>query len=229
MSLKTAWLNLQDSLGNRFAWSHVNAVYYNWAQKKLLKEKLDDIDTAINAKVAKTDIVQVESTSQSTVPSSAYLKSVKDALDAEVSQLTNGLALIQPVHAAINTFEELFATDQQKNGLAKTVVLDWNSSISPDGSDALIFVWGWSALAFSEGGGIYATRPSDNKWNLRLKRVSGSDVSEGVWAGIDIGTLTGNPYRIYATQTAIGFQELDTQGSVIRQVGTVNFSDSSSN
>ena len=93
MSLKTAWLNLQDSLGNRFAWSHVNAVYYNWDQKKLLKEKLDDIDTAINAKVAKTDIVQVESTSQSTVPSSAYLKSVKDALDAEVSQLTNGLAL----------------------------------------------------------------------------------------------------------------------------------------
>lgn len=93
MSLKTAWLNLQDNLGNRFAWSHVNAVYYNWAQKKLLKEKLDDIDTAINAKVAKTDIVQVESTSQSTVPSSAYLKSVKDALDSDISELNSGIQM----------------------------------------------------------------------------------------------------------------------------------------
>ena len=91
MSLKTAWLNLQDGLGNRFAWSHVNAIYYSQAQNKLLKDKLDDMETAINAKVAKTDIVQVESTSQTTVPSSAYLKSVKDDLDSEISQLNSGL------------------------------------------------------------------------------------------------------------------------------------------
>lgn len=90
MSLKTAWLNLQDGLGNRFAWSHVNAIYYSQAQNKLLKDKLDDMETAINAKVAKTDIVQVESTSQSTVPSSAYLKSVKDDLDSEINTLSSG-------------------------------------------------------------------------------------------------------------------------------------------
>lgn len=92
MSLKTAWLNLQDGLGNRFAWSHVNAIYYSQAQNKLLKDKLDDMETAINAKVAKTDIVQVESTSQSTVPSSAYLKSVKDDLDSEINTLSSGLS-----------------------------------------------------------------------------------------------------------------------------------------
>ena len=92
MSLKTAWLNLQDGLGNRFAWSHVNAIYYSQAQNKLLKDKLDDMETAINAKVAKTDIVQVESTSQSTVPSSAYLKSVKDDLDSEINTLSSGKA-----------------------------------------------------------------------------------------------------------------------------------------
>lgn len=91
MSLKTAWLNLQDGLGNRFAWSHVNAIYYSQAQNKLLKDKLDDMETAINAKVAKTDIVQVESTSQSTVPSSAYLKSVKDDLDSEIDTLSSGI------------------------------------------------------------------------------------------------------------------------------------------
>ena len=89
MSLKTAWLNLQDSLGNRFAWSHVNAVYYNWAQKKLLKEKLDDIDTAINAKVAKTDIVQVESTATDKVPSCAYIKNIKDELDGDIAELNS--------------------------------------------------------------------------------------------------------------------------------------------
>ena len=83
-------------------------------------------------------------------------------------------------------------------------------------------MWGWYALAISVNGGIYYTMPSDNKWTLLLKRVSGSD-GTGVWTGIDIGTLTGNPYRIYATQTAMGFQEVNTQGSVIRQVGTVNF------
>ena len=92
MSLKTAWLNLQDSLGNRFAWSHVNAVYYNWAQKKLLKEKLDDIDTAINAKVAKTDIVQVESTATDKVPSCAYIKNIKDGLDADIAELDSNKA-----------------------------------------------------------------------------------------------------------------------------------------
>ena len=93
MSLKTAWLNLQDGLGNRFAWSHVNAIYYSQAQSKLLKDKLDEMETATNGKVAKTDIVQVESTSQSTVPSSAYLKTVKDALDADISELNSGLLL----------------------------------------------------------------------------------------------------------------------------------------
>lgn len=90
MSLKTAWLNLQDGLGNRFAWSHVNAIYYSQAQNKLLKTKLDEMETAINAKVAKTDIVQVESTSQSTVPSSAYLKTVKDEIDSEINTLSSG-------------------------------------------------------------------------------------------------------------------------------------------
>lgn len=92
MSLKTAWLNLQDSLGNRFAWSHVNAVYYNWAQKKLLKEKLDDIDTAINAKVAKTDIVQVESTATDKVPSCAYIKNIKDGLDSDIAELNSNMS-----------------------------------------------------------------------------------------------------------------------------------------
>ena len=101
MSLKTAWLNLQDGLGNRFAWSHVNAIYYSQAQSKLLKDKLDEMETATNGKVAKTDIVQVESTSQSTVPSSAYLKTVKDALDADISELNSGWSrhYIQSVEA----------------------------------------------------------------------------------------------------------------------------------
>lgn len=47
MTLKTAWANLQDGLGNRFSWSHVKAIYYNFNQNKLLSDKLYEIDSSI--------------------------------------------------------------------------------------------------------------------------------------------------------------------------------------
>lgn len=121
MSLKTAWLNLQDGLGNRFAWSHVNAIYYSQAQNKLLKDKLDDMETAINAKVAKTDIVQVESTSQSTVPSSAYLKTVKDALDSDISELNSGC----PVFTSLGTGTALIDKIKQYSTATLLSITSW--------------------------------------------------------------------------------------------------------
>ena len=78
----------KDSSGNRgFVFSHIKTIYYNWAQKKLLSTKLDEMDSATNGKIDKTSIVQVESTSQTNVPSSAYLKTVKDSLDGDISEL----------------------------------------------------------------------------------------------------------------------------------------------
>lgn len=43
-SLKTAWLNLKDGLLKRFAWSHVKAIFYDYAESKLLSAKLDEMD-----------------------------------------------------------------------------------------------------------------------------------------------------------------------------------------
>ena len=86
MGLSKLWG--KDSSGNRgFVFSHIKTIYYNWAQKKLLSTKLDEMDSATNGKIDKTSIVQVESTSQTNVPSSAYLKTVKDSLDGDISEL----------------------------------------------------------------------------------------------------------------------------------------------
>ena len=90
-TLKTAWLNLQDGLGKRFAWSHVKAIFYNYAEHKLLSTKLDEMDTAINSKVNKADIVQTESTATDKVPSAAYLKEIKDGLDNDIGELTSSV------------------------------------------------------------------------------------------------------------------------------------------
>ena len=88
-TLKTAWINLQDSLGKRFAWSHVKATFYNYADKKLLSTKLDEMDTAIGEKFDRSNVVQTESTATDKVPSAAYLKEIKDGLSGDISELTS--------------------------------------------------------------------------------------------------------------------------------------------
>ena len=100
-TLKTAWLNLQDGLGKRFAWSHVKAIFYNYAEKKLLSTKLDEMDTAINSKVNKADIVQTESTATDKVPSAAYLKEIKDGLDNDIGELTSRQIMYSPISSLI--------------------------------------------------------------------------------------------------------------------------------
>ena len=59
--------------------------------------------------VAKTDIVQVESTATNKVPSSAYLKQVKDSIDSNLSQKANSsdLTNVSNVAAAANGKVEL--------------------------------------------------------------------------------------------------------------------------
>ena len=148
MSLKAAWLNLQDGLGNRFAWSHVNAIYYSYAQKKLLKEKLDDIDTAINAKVAKTDIVQVESTATDKVPSCAYIKNIKDELDGDIAELNSKGQGFFAMDGSLKTLPELIAL----NGVymyGAIIWISWDSAIAADANNMICIananvIWGFS-------------------------------------------------------------------------------------
>ena len=107
MGLSKLWG--KDSSGNRgFVFSHIKTIYYNWAQKKLLSTKLDEMDSATNGKIDKTSIVQVESTSQTNVPSSAYLKTVKDALDGDISELNaNGPTYFYFRHNSTNGYLDL--------------------------------------------------------------------------------------------------------------------------
>ena len=115
MGLSKLWG--KDSSGNRgFVFSHIKTIYYNWAQKKLLSTKLDEMDSATNGKIDKTSIVQVESTSQTNVPSSAYLKTVKDALDGDISELNakkqNSLELPEGTNIDDQTVQGGFVNEQ---------------------------------------------------------------------------------------------------------------------
>lgn len=47
MSLKTAWLDLQDGFGKRFAWSDVKAIFYDYTKNKKLSTKLKDMDNVV--------------------------------------------------------------------------------------------------------------------------------------------------------------------------------------
>ena len=119
-TLKTAWINLQDGLGKRFAWSHVKATFYNYADKKLLSTKLDEMDTAIGEKFDKSNVVQTESTATDKVPSAAYLKEIKDGLDNDIGELTSSSLKMKIVTGSILCQENTPTTLEIENGLASS-------------------------------------------------------------------------------------------------------------
>lgn len=88
--LKTAWANLQDGLGNRFSWSHVKAIFYNYAEHKLLSTKLDEMDVLIDAKIAKAMMSSVQVNDASKVPTSALAYSMSQ----EISQNEQNIATL---------------------------------------------------------------------------------------------------------------------------------------
>ena len=86
--LKTAWANLQDGLGNRFSWSHVKAIFYNYAEKKLLSTKLDEMDNLIEQKIAKAMMSNVQTNDQTKVPTSALVYSMNQDIDKNANDIT---------------------------------------------------------------------------------------------------------------------------------------------
>lgn len=88
--LKTAWANLQDGLGNRFSWSHVKAIFYNYAEHKLLSTKLDEMDALIDEKIAKAMMSNVQVNDQTKVPTSALAYSMSQ----EISQNEQNIATL---------------------------------------------------------------------------------------------------------------------------------------
>lgn len=96
--LKTAWANLQDGLGNRFSWSHVKAIFYNYAEHKLLSTKLDEMDALIDAKIAKAMMSSVQVNDKSKVPTSALAYSMSQEIsqnEQNIATLNSNLGVIK--------------------------------------------------------------------------------------------------------------------------------------
>ena len=86
--LKTAWANLQDGLGNRFSWSHVKAIFYNYAEQKLLSTKLDEMDALIDEKIAKAMMSNVQVNDQNKVPTSALAYAMQQQITENEEAIT---------------------------------------------------------------------------------------------------------------------------------------------
>lgn len=86
--LKTAWANLQDGLGNRFSWSHVKSIFYNYAEQKLLSTKLDEMDALIDEKIAKAMMSNVQVNDQTKVPTSALAYSMSQEISQNAQDIT---------------------------------------------------------------------------------------------------------------------------------------------
>lgn len=123
--LKTAWANLQDGLGNRFSWSHVKAIFYNYAEQKLLSTKLDEMDALINEKIAKAMMSNVQVNDQTKVPTSALAYSMNESitkLNSDSYKLSGGTEI--PSNADLKSSQYLIPGNYycQSNITANTLL-----------------------------------------------------------------------------------------------------------
>nr|DAG82192.1 MAG TPA: hypothetical protein [Caudoviricetes sp.] len=131
-------------------------------------------NTALTTKladyVAKTDIVQVESTATNKVPSSAYLKQVKDSIDSNLSN----------ANADINPLKSNYVDNMDNNIVNKVNIVLWNSDTA--------------STPFKTGNTIYGngfciTYSSGDQWLCQLAMAVGDPNlftryrREGVWSG----------------------------------------------
>ena len=87
MGLSKLWAKGPD--GSRgFVFSHVKTIYYNWAQKKLLSTKLDEIDALIDQKIAKAMMSNVQVNDQNKVPTSALAYAMQQQITENEEAIT---------------------------------------------------------------------------------------------------------------------------------------------
>lgn len=87
MGLPKLWGNAPDGSGHGFVYSHVKSIYYNWAQKKLLSTKLDEIDTSIlDLDTEKFDISKIIASTN--ITQTGYVMDGKTCSDA-IAQLNS--------------------------------------------------------------------------------------------------------------------------------------------
>lgn len=127
--------------------------------------------------VAKTDIVQVESTATNKVPSSAYLKQVKDSIDSNLGNISDD----------INPLKSNYVSHINVNVLNKVNLVLWdvNTADTPFKTGNTVY-----------GNGFCITYSSGEQWLCQLAMAVGDShlftrhQREGVWSG---WTTIGSP------------------------------------
>ena len=149
-------------------------------------------DKVMTKLLAKTDIVQTESTATNKVPSSAYLKSVKDDINSNLDSKANadtvsGLSAdLNNVKESLSPLKTSLVGDINNNtvGVVNIVAWDSNTTSTPKSTGNTIY-----------GNGFCLTYSTGNQWLCQLAMAVGDSHiftrhrREGVWSGwTTIGT-----------------------------------------
>lgn len=145
-------------------------------------------NTALTTKLAdylkKTDIVQTESTATNKVPSSAYLKQVKDSIDSNLGDISTNL---NTVIGDINPLKSNYINHISTNVLNKVNLVLWDNNTADTPFKAGNTVY---------GNGFCITYSSGEQWLCQLAMAVGDSHlftrhrREGVWSG---WTTIGSP------------------------------------
>ena len=87
MGLPKLWGKNSDGTKG-FVFSHIKTIYYNYAQKKLLSTKLDEIDALIDQKIAKAMMSNVQVNDQNKVPTSALAYSMQQQITENANDIS---------------------------------------------------------------------------------------------------------------------------------------------
>ena len=193
---KTGWLRLPTDAKDfkeRFAWSHVKAIFYDKAKNILLKDKLDAMDklisdhadaianklmtndafnTAIADYVTKSMMSGVQVNDGDHVPTSALAYAMQQAITANANAITRlnsdlpGRAKIANI-SSLASIGDIFKTYSKNGSIPVIGIINWDVTLAPDRNVTIAFVWNYLIVAISSSGCIYTASPNAATWQKR--------------------------------------------------------------
>jgi hypothetical protein len=192
----TGWLRLPTDAKDfkeRFAWSHVKAIFYDKAKNILLKDKLDAMDklisdhadaianklmtndafnTAIADYVTKSMMSGVQVNDGDHVPTSALAYAMQQAITANANAITklnselSEKAKITNI-SSLSSIGDIFKTYSKNGSIPVIGIINWDATLAPDQNVTIAFVWNYLIVAISSSGCIYTSDPSTATWKKR--------------------------------------------------------------
>lgn len=192
----TGWLRLPTDAKDfkeRFAWSHVKAIFYDKAKNILLKDKLDAMDklisdhadaianklmtndafnTAIADYVTKSMMSGVQVNDGDHVPTSALAYAMQQAITANANAITklnselSEKAKITNI-SSLSSIGDIFKTYSKNGSIPVIGIINWDTTLAPDQNVTIAFVWNYLIVAISSSGCIYTASPNAATWQKR--------------------------------------------------------------